>query len=822
MFKRSLLMVCLFVLGGMLSLSNQKAASTSPNYRQEETIALPGLDGEVTVKYDSFDVPHIYATTEHDLFMAQGYVTAQLRWWQMEWSRKQARGQLASLMGEEYVGTDSFLRTMGLAAAAENDYEMLSDQYQDILQAYADGINAWIGDKTPEELAIEYTYLDDVGGAAPESIDPWTPLDTVVFGKVAAFSFAQSSLENELVKGGIVDAGGPIAALLLAPPYDYENAPLVSQPGRERAGIFNTPFSETEGETTRPRINFAAYDVLANFPFATGELRGSNSWVISGEMTDTGLPYLANDPHIGQNTPSVWIEIGLHAPEVGWDAYGYIFPGAPGILVGHNANLAWGLTVNGLDYIDIYSLEISPDNPDQYMYNGDWVDLEIRTETIEVANGDPVELPIRVSQFGPIFNHILGLEGTLAARAILLEPNTGIEIVYRLPRASNWEEFQEAAALFDIAGQNAVYADVEGNIGVIAMGKIPVRPAGDDGTVPRPGIDSSTEWQGFIDPMDNPRLFNPEAGFIVAANNAFLTPEEFPTTFGYYYDYGWRASRIEQLIQETDVMTIERMAEIQNDTFNPAAGIILPYLEATDFGSEAANAARDYLSGWDMMNDADSGQAALFNAFWAKLMPLVFDELDAAGGVQGGSREIFIMRNMVGGAHPLWANAALETNDPVAIIAQALEEGWAMTEEMLGDDPTAWRWDGLHISHTRHVPLGEFTEEDGYDVEEINELFNRQIGVPGGLDSVSNQRWDPRNGNFELSGAIVSMRMIVDFSDLDNSRFINELGQSGDPNSPHYDDMSPLWATGQYLPHGFTPSAVDALTVRTVTLTPGE
>ena len=326
--------------------------------------------------------------------------------------------------------------------------------------------------------------------------------------------------------------------------------------------------------------------------------------------------------------------------------------------------------------------------------------------------------------------------------------------------------------------------------------------------------------------MQNPRVFNPESGYIVAANNAFVRPESQEHVFGVYYDYGQRASRIETLLQASDIHSVDSFIAIQNDNFNPAAAIVMPVLAEIDFEDVDLNAARDWLAEWDYMNEGESAQAMLFNAFWMQLIPLAFDEMEPAGGVVGGSTEIFNMNNMIHGAHPLWNNPALGTNDRDEILKMALEAAWNMLVEQLGDDPDAWRWDALHVSNPRHTPFGQLPSgvNAGLDIvlNDINRLFNRRYGVDGGLDSINNQRWDVREGNFKLTGSIVSMRMVIDFSDLDNSRFVHELGQSGDPFSPHYDDMSALWAAGEYHPYGFTPDAVEAITTYTLTLTPAE
>jgi penicillin amidase len=310
----------------------------------------------------------------------------------------------------------------------------------------------------------------------------------------------------------------------------------------------------------------------------------------------------------------------------------------------------------------------------------------------------------------------------------------------------------------------------------------------------------------------------------VGANNAFVRPDDFPTIITRYYDYGQRAGRIETLIQQSEVHSMDTVTAIQNDTYNPMAPYLLPILADIEFDDPDLEAARDWLLEWDGRNDADSGGATLFNALWMYLVPLAFDELEPAGGVPGGTREMFLMRGMLAGDHPLWQNAELDTNDRHELLAMAFQSGYEYLVDELGPDFDSWRWDALHISYAQNTPFGRLPAgvNIGLDlmINDIYRTFNRQIGVPGGLENINNQRWDARNGDFQLDGAVVSMRMIVDFSDFDNSRFVHELGQSGDPFSPHFDDMSELWASGNYHPYAFTPQAVEAITERTLILTP--
>jgi penicillin amidase len=443
-----------------------------------------------------------------------------------------------------------------------------------------------------------------------------------------------------------------------------------------------------------------------------------------------------------------------------------------------------------------------------------------------VAGGEAVTVQVRETRFGPVINDLLGMETPMAARMVAAEPGRSMEVIYWLPRAQNWEEFQAGVALFDFTGQNFVYADVEGNIGVVSGGRMPLRVEGHDGTLPMAGVDASFEWLGFLDKAENPRVFNPEAGFIVASNNAFARPEDLPTPMAVYYDFGYRARRAEQLIMAQEVHSVESMMAIQTDNFNPAGEILIPTLLGLDFGDPALNELRDWLGEWDYMNDADSGQAALFNAFWLKILPLAFDELAPAGGVSGDSRDMYVMAGMMQAQSPLWRNAELGIDNRDEQLKLAFGQAVEMLTAELGPDYQVWRWDAIHISYPRHAPLGQLPLGANPTLDTfiptLNRYFNREVGVDGGTASINNQRWDARRGDFYLSGGVVSMRMIIDFSNLDNSKFTRELGQVGSPLSPHFDDMTPFWVNGDYRPYGFTPEAVAAITVRTLNFSPAE
>ncbi|MBI5929641.1 MAG: penicillin acylase family protein [Chloroflexi bacterium] len=806
----------------------------SPVQAQDSaTLALPGLDAEVMVYYDSYDTPHIYAQTSHDLFMAQGYIHASERFWQMEWSRRLASGRLAEIE-PKYAGQDAFFRTLGLRIAAEQDLAIFDADALSALQAYSDGVNAYLDGKTPDQVALEYKYLAEKG--IEPTIDPWTPLDTVTFGKALTFTFADD-FQTEIQRSVIAEGAGALATIALQlffPQYPADH-PIITQPGGVDYTADATSMAVPEGDTP---LTFDFSNVHAQLVgnvnmdeiqtvLGHGTTAISNSWTISGSRTDTGAPYLANDPHIGISMPGVWYEQGLHCVEKNadcpYDVVGVVFPGAPGVLIGNNDRIAWGLTVGGADTQDLYTLTLNPDNPLQYQYNGEWKDFDVRTETVNVVGGDPVEVQVRNSVWGPVISEALGFDPVWALRWTTLDPSTIIESILYFDRATNWDEFLTAVSLFDTACQNIVYADVEGNIGYKLSARVPIRAEGHD---PRMPVDGSTDqfaWQGFIPFDEMPELFNPEQGYIATANNR-VVGDDFPYYLLEVNDYGYRAKRIETLLQNDadGVFTLDELKAIQTDTYNGNADTIIPALQALTFDDPTLTDAVAWLAEWDHYNTVDSPYAALFETVWMELNRLTFsdDFGDFYSSVSPGTPRYWeIFRVLIANkANPiygtLWDNGdtpnVKETADD--IMKAAFTAGYAKMVAEYGNDPTKWRWGTLHITKSIAEPLGY----SGDPAVEL--LFNRGIESPGGGSIVNAIGYT--DDSFDTA-YIPSQRQLIDFSNFDNSQRILPIGESGNPLSPHYDDQMEMWATGQYRNSWFTREAVEANAQRTLTFTPG-
>lgn len=772
-------------------------------------ILLPGLDGPVDVYRDPMGVPHIYATTSHDLFMVQGYVQAQDRFWQMDFQRHTGMGRLSELMGSATVETDMFLQTIGWERTTKKELAMLDPNDLAILEAYAQGINAYIEGKDPADLALEYNFIALLNPGY--EIKPWEPLHTLVWSKAMAWDL-RSNMNDEITRAKLTALLTPDQIADLYPAYPAE-MPIITQD--KYGSLPSAPASSAAYlEAFIPALDqtaqrFNLIDTLLN-SFPDTDI-GSNNWVIGGGLTDTGLPYLANDMHLPADIPHIWYEIGLHCtpkgPDCPYDVAGVTFAATPGIIVGHNDFLAWGFTNNGNDVSDLYIEKINPDNPTQYEYNGEWVDMEIITETIRVGKDETVEVEIRLTQHGPIISDTYGSVNNLAEESGLdipknyaislrwtaLEPVFPFQAILGFNKAQNYEEFRQASQDFGVPAQNIVYADIEGNIAYQMPGNHPIRNEGHSGLYPVPGWTDEYEWQGYIPFEELPYLFNPDQGYIATANNA-IAGADYPYQLIPVNNYGYRADRIVDLIETAsgpiDIAYIQKM---HGDSYNANAAQLVPILLGINMNDEHLSDLQDFLSDWDYQQPIDSPHATLFEIFWKNLILATFDELPEDFTPSGGGRWIAVVGNLVNDPNSDWwddkLTSDIETRDD--IFRRAFAAAAQEAEELQGSDPSQWNWGELHTITFTHEVMNNFPI--------INNAFNRgPFPTAGGSSQVNNMRWSTNTEGYIVGGATPSQRLIVDLNDLANSLLIHPTGQSGHPGSPHYIDMAVMWTNIEY------------------------
>jgi penicillin amidase len=779
-------------------------------------IEVPGLQSPVTVMRDRAGIPHITASNTADLFMAQGYVHAQDRFWQMDTWRHIGAGRLSEMFGSGQVETDIFLRTLGFEHAAQAAYDTMPEETREVLDAYAAGVNAYLAERPGgTALSFEYGVLGIQNrGYRPE---PWDPVDSLTWAHVMAWDL-RSNLEEEIARTAVASELGEAMAEDLYPPHRTDHPPIVGD--------------HLTAQRTGPTLPAAAHEALARAasnasvvgplggPF---EGIGSNSWVVAGSRTATGAPILADDPHLGIQLPSIWYQATLWCEEVSEDCpfrvTGFTFPGAPGVVIGHNERIAWGVTNEGPDTMDLFVERV---DGDRYMVDDEWEEMEIRTETIAVAGGADVDIEVRTTRHGPIisgrFGTVDGIEEDLspddsdyevALAWQALEPATLFQALLQINLASDWEEFREAASLFDIAPQNLVYADVDGHIGYQATGEIPIRRSG-DGRYPVPGWTSDHEWTGLVPFEDLPSVLDPPSGMIVTANQP-VVGDDYPVFIGVDHDYGYRAKRIGDLLSEAgDDLTVDDMSRIQMDNHDASATFVVPAL-LDHVDDPALDDLMSVLTAWQASErpyqmDADSPGAAAYAAVWRHLLGSTFEELPEDHAAGGNSRYFEIVRRLLDDPQAAWwddtGTEEPETRDD--ILHRAASAAQAELLEALGDDPDSWRWGDLHRADFENQTLGQS------GIAPIERLFNRSAtpDVSGGSSIVNASGWIASEG-YEVA-SLPSMRMVIDLSDLANSVGVHTTGQSGHVFHRNYFDMNEDWVAGRTRPLPFDPAGFDA------------
>jgi penicillin amidase len=814
------------------------------------TLTLPGLAGEVTVTRDAHGVPTIEASTPRDLFLAQGYVDAQDRFFLMDYRRHVTAGRLSELVGADDAAltADKVIRTMGWRRVAEREWDLLAPQTREAFQAYATGVNAYLAGRSPGEIAVEYAVLGlRVHVDRPEM---WDPVDSLAWLKAMAWDL-RSNYDDELGRAMTYRAVGDVARVdELYPAYpEDENLPILP----DYAPATGTAPAATAtalplGDPGLQAAVEATDRALAAIPTLIGagdEGIGSNSWVVSGAHTASGEPILANDPHLSISAPGVWSQVGLRCAPVTadcpYDVAGFSFAGMPGVVIGHDAQLAWGLTNLGPDVSDFF-LERVVDG--EQVVDGGRVPLTERHETIKVNGGADVDLTVRSTTHGPILSDVLddldAVRGSptvsgatlssgyeVALEWTALRPGRTADAILLLDTARDAADVAAAAHVFAVPAQNIVFATTDGHIGYQAPGLVPVRatiagPVPSDGSWPRPGWDSRYDWTGWVPSDELPHALDPADGILVAANQEVAPAGTGPFLTG-DWDYGYRAQQIRDLLEQQIAagtkMTVDSTAAIQLDQHDPFADVLVPALldvqVAPGFDADGQELLRD----WDRTDSSDSAAAAYFAAVWSNVLELTFaDDLPADHGPDGGSRWLEVVRSIIDVPDSPWWDdrttpGIVEGRDDV--LARALVSAREELTAQIGSRPDDWHWGLLHAAAPKHPVLGG----DGIPSLVRERVNPRPRGVGGGPSIVDATSWDASSGSYTVTAA-PSMRMVVDLGDLDSSTWVNLTGTSGHPASPHYADQFAAWASGETFAWPFTAAATTADAVDRLTLRP--
>ncbi len=808
--------------------------------REEGEIRLSELGRPVEVLRDSFGIPHISAASLDDAIYALGFVHAQDRLWQMEVSRRTAAGRLAEVFGESALETDRFLRTLGVKRAAQANFARLDSETRALLETYAAGVNAFMN--TRPVLPVEFWLT----GA---KLEPWTPVDSLGWIKMMAWDLG-GNWRNELLRMRLSKTL-PLARIHeLLPPYPGEAPPEITELRRlynniEKEGVrLATPgfdldlenglaFSGSEihraekgeiYEKQNPRTGSSSgASSSSGFDFdASIEGLGSNNWVVSGARSATGKPLLANDPHLGLTAPAVWYFAHISVP--GFEAIGASLPGVPAIVLGRNTHFAWGFTNTGPDVQDLYIERL--DGAGNYLTPDGPKPFTLHEEVIKVKGGEDVRLQVRVSRHGPVISdvsrtaqeaaprgHVIALQWTA-----LREDDLTMQSAMKLARAKDWLGFLAALRDFHTPQQSVVYADMQGNIGFVAAGRVPVRRPDNDlkGLAPAPGWLAKYDWAGFIPFPELPHAYNPADGSLMTANHR-ITPPGYAHHITSEWQPPYRANRISELLGAARRHSIASFARIQGDVVSLPVKELLPRLAKVKPRSEQARRALALLAKWDGAMAAERAEPLIVSAWWREFSRAIYaDEL--ADSFRGNwlLRATFIANVLSDkDRQGRWCdNTRTKTTESCDdLLAATLEAALADLRKRYGEDMGAWQWGTAHFARHEHRPFGR--------VSWLAPLFDITAPTPGDAYTVNvgRNRLEDAARPFASTHA-ASLRAIYDLSDLDRSLYIHSGGQSGNVLSPHYKAFTQAWVKGDYIPMVTDRKKIEAGGVKRLMLVP--
>ena len=753
-------------------------------YAQNVTTPVSGLKANVTVRRDARDIPYIEAASDADLYFAQGYVTASDRLWQMELMRRLARGQTAEIFGSAALEQDKRWRRFNFSKIAEENLQYLSPQLRAALESYAGGVNAYIATLTPETTPVEFRILQ----YKPTT---WLPTDTIVIGKILSDALS-TTWQQDLLRASLLNLPAEKFADLTSQVTDYDvvlfgSDKKPSAVGPRSHSIVPSAIALRQAQKDAD----VRRNSLSMLGLYTEDLAASNNWVISGKLTADGKPILANDPHLQPTAPGIWYMTELTTPQE--HVAGVTFPGVPGIVLGHNENIAWGATNVGPDVQDIYYETFNAEG--KYKTPSGWSDPTVRHEVIKVrANPlspatQDVGYDVTETRNGPIVVEEGGRKYALKWTA--LDPkNTEFEAFIKLNHSSNWNDFKDALRVYGGAAQNFIYADVKGNIGWYAAGRIPIRRMG-NGAVPYDGSTNEGDWVGFIPFDELPNLYNPPNGLIVTANQR---------TVGMSYKYPqfirdaaapWRARRIWDRLTSKTKLTMDDVRDTQYDVFNIPLDNLAKQIVQLGAASPETLAV---LKTWDGRMTPDSQGALLSNEIRNCMANTIADENKPASAAAIRER---ILDRAIREQSALWLpKKYLSYKGFMSACDTSVR---ASVAKQFGPDPANWFWGRVWQARFPH-PLA------------IAPLIGGQFVIPAIPIAGS--------GQTPNVGSSVSMRFIASPGNWDATRHVIPLGQSGDPKSPYWKDQFDLWLNGTPATFPFSKASVEKAAAKVTILSP--
>jgi penicillin amidase len=777
-------LVIVVFLGGFAYLR-----STLPDYNGEMTIS--GLKDKVEIIRDSYGMPHIYAQTDADAFFAVGYCMAQDRLFHMDLVRRAARGRLAEILGKDLVPVDKLFRTITSGKSIESIASSYPHETLAAMKAYTQGVNYFIENRKGP-LPIEFTIL----GYEPE---PWQISDASAVHYYMAWDL-NSAFSIEMLHAAVIDKVGEKVARDLFPDY-VEGYPTIAPEG------------------------MAALDLLKTLSLAREVLGtegggASNNWVVSGKNSATGMPILANDPHLGHGVPGIWYEVHLVTPLL--NVSGSVLPGMPFVVIGANENVAWGWTNVMADDADFYIEKINPNNPDQYEYMGHWVDMTVKEEIINVKDAADVKFEVKLTHHGPLVDALNSL-GKSYGTALSMRW-TAYEMLETLPFyglniARSIDDIEKAVDDFKCPGQNWAYADKKGDIGYWAAVGIPIRD-GFSGAVPVPGWDGKHEWKGYVPTAEQPHMRNPSRGWIATANNKHVG-DDYPYPISHYYGMPDRYARIQEMITAKEKLDVKDFQRMHADYYMILAEEWTPLIVKSLYDkelSEKEKKALSILQGWDFVARADGIAPTVFHATINEMVKNSFKKRLGNQLYEQYIKNSFVVFNslrslMVRGRSPWFDDPDTSKVEGInEIVVNSFKEAVAYLNGQMGDNMDDWKWGKLHTLTFYH-PFGKSSSLMGY-------FMNIGPFPMGGSFATVNPQpyrlskpWEGYHG--------ASLRYIIDFSDMKNSLRVIPAGISGNFMSPHYDDQVELWRTGKYRPFVLDRKSVEKDARYTLKMIPG-
>ncbi|KFN01268.1 penicillin acylase family protein [Bacillus clarus] len=749
----------------------------------EGTIKLDGLQHSVTVKRDGKGVPHIKAENAHDLYFSQGYVQAQDRLFQMDLSRRQASGALSEVVGEAAVDKDKLFRTLGLRRAAEASLSQYDGEAKYALQSFTDGVNTFIHEtKEEKKFPVEFTLL----GYEPAE---WSPIDSLTIGKYMAFDLG-GHWHGQAFRYWALKNLSKEQASELFPAYPKDAPRLLAELNNVDVNVVQS-FSKT---VIPPEFN------------------GSNNWVVSGEKSVSGKPILADDPHLSLATPSIWYQTQLETKDV--NVSGVIFAGVPGVMLGHNKEIAWGVTNTGPDVQDLYIEKRNPNNENEFLYNDKWEKATVVDESIKVKGGKTVPYRVMITRHGPVISEFADKskdkeKTVFALKWTALEPSAELKAVLNMNKAKNWSEFESALEDFHTPTQNFLFAAADGTIAYKANGNIPIRKKG-DGSLPVPGWTDEYEWEGYI-PFDKlPKVINPKQGFISTANNKIVN-DDYPYHISNTWAQPYRQMRIQEFLQEKDKYTVKDLENLQMDQKNLYAKEFVPIflneLNKMTLSDVEKKGVKE-LTKWNFYDSKDEAAPLIFHLLMKEISNTLFSKeipKDVMGLFEGKQQVVDeLIRKQVIGEDSAWFS---KYGGFTEVLHTSYANVMKKLQKQYGTNVVDWEWGEYHKLSFTH-PISRSSHILAF-------FFNREEPVPIGGSKVTVQAASYEDDGIVNHGA--SWRFVIDTKDMSNGYHIVGPGQSGHFRSAWYHDQINDWVNGEYHP---TTLNTDGMDGKVLTLKP--